>query len=108
MEKKIIDAKLMKNKDNEIIIRFEMVENSYELNLQSDNSEEIKNVFLQLANLIRYSPIEINFSVNPSIEEKSNGLFIETATEYIKQLNDELKEIEKDKDLKTIRKFLNE
>ena len=38
---------------------------------------------------------------------KKDNLFIETAYEYINQLNDEMLELENDDDLKTIRNFIN-
>ena len=41
----LIDATLIKNDSEQIVIRFNIENNNYDLNLQSNNSEEIKKVF---------------------------------------------------------------
>lgn len=102
----IIDATLTKNDNEQIVIRFNINDN-YDLNLQSNNSEEIKKVFLELSKQIRIKPIKIELNIDDSIDEKKDNLFIETADEYIKQLNDEILELENDDDLKIIRGFIN-
>lgn len=102
----IIDATLIKNDNEQIVIRFNINDN-YDLNLQSNNSEEIKKVFLELSKQIRIKPIKIELNIDDSIDEKKDNLFIETADEYIKQLNDEILELENDDDLKIIRGFIN-
>lgn len=103
---KTINADLIKNESNEIVIRFYIDEKQYDLNLQSNNSEEIKKVFLQLSKQIRLEPIKIDMKIDKSIDEKSDNLFIEASNEYIKQLNDEMLELENDDDLKIIREFV--
>lgn len=103
---KTINADLIKNESNEIVIRFYIDEKQYDLNLQSNNSEEIKKVFLQLSKQIRLKPIKIDMKIDKSIDEKSDNLFIEASNEYIKQLNDEMLELENDDDLKIIREFV--
>ena len=102
----IIDATLIKNDNEQIVIRFNINDN-YDLNLQSNNSEEIKKVFLELSKQIRIKPIKIELNIDDSIDEKKDNIFIETADEYIKQLNDEILELENDDDLKIIRGFIN-
>ena len=102
----IIDATLTKNDNEQIVIRININDN-YDLNLQSNNSEEIKKVFLELSKQIRIKPIKIELNIDDSIDEKKDNLFIETADEYIKQLNDEILELENDDDLKIIRGFIN-
>ena len=105
--KKVINASLIKNSNNEIVIRFYFENTEEDLNLQSNNSAEIKKVFLELSKQLRLSPIEINLEIDKSIDDNSDGLFMEAATEYIKQLNAEMLEIENDEDLKIIRDFNN-
>jgi len=103
----LIGATLIKNDSEQIVIRFNIENNNYDLNLQSNNSEEIKKVFLGLSKIIRTNPIKIELKIDASIDEKKDNLFIEASDEYIKQLNDEILELENDDDLKTIRIFIN-
>lgn len=65
----IIDATLTKNDNEQIVIRFNINDN-YDLNLQSNNSEEIKKVFLELSKQIRIKPIKIELNIDDSIDEK--------------------------------------
>lgn len=104
----LIGATLIKNDSEQIVIRFNIENNNYDLNLQSNNSEEIKKIFLELSKIIRISPIKIELKIDDSIDEKKDNLFIEASDEYIKQLNDEILELENDDDLKTIRNFIND
>lgn len=104
MNKKEISVVLTKNKDNNIILNFNFNLEKLELNLESNNSEEIKKVFMQLAKELRESPIDIQYSVdNSKIDEKEDGLFVDAAKEYINQLKNELLLIENDSDLKYLR-----
>ena len=84
-----------------------MKNNHYDLNLQNNNSDEIKKVFLELSKQIRIQPIKIDLSIDKTIDEKKDNLFIDATKEYINQLNDEMLELENDTDLKTIRLFLS-
>ncbi len=100
-----INAVLTKNESEDIVIRFAIADNEMDLNLQSDNSEEIKKVFLELANQIKVTPVEIELTRDESIDEKTDGLFIDASDTYIKQLNTEMLSLENDEDLKKIRAF---
>lgn len=102
---KLIKAELIKNMNDNIVIRFCIENNNYDLNLQSNDSEEIKKVFLELSKQIRIQPIKIDLSIDKTIDEKKDNLFIDATKEYINQLNDEMLELENDTDLKTIRLF---
>ena len=104
---KLIKAELIKNMNDNIVIRFYMENNHYDLNLQNNNSDEIKKVFLELSRQIRIQPIKIDLSIDKTIDEKKDNLFIDATKEYINQLNDEMLELENDTDLKTIRLFLS-
>lgn len=104
MNKKEISVILTRNKDNNILLNFDFNSEKLELNLESNNSEEIKRVFMQLAKELRKSPIIINYIVNDKkIDKKEDGLFIDAAEEYINQLKEELLTIENDSDLKILR-----
>ena len=75
-----------------------------ELNLESNNSEEIKQVFVTLASELRQSPVSLNYTIDVQrINSKDDELFIDAANEYIVQLKNELLLIENDSDLKKIR-----
>lgn len=103
--KKIIKAHLTKNENNEIVIRFIFDENGYDLNLQSNDSENIKNVFIELSKQIRKHAIEVNLEIEDTMDSKKDALFIDASKEYISQLNTELLALENDEDLKIIREF---
>lgn len=104
---KVIEALLIKNDKSEIVIRFKFSQANIDLNLQSDDSEQIKNVFLELSKELRTTPIKVNLTSDKSIDDKTDGLFKEASDEYINQLNTEILNMEKDEDLKTIRAFNN-
>ncbi len=104
MNKKEIRVVLTRNKENNIVLNFDFSSGKLELNLESNNSEEIKNVFMHLAKDLRESPVSIDYSVdNKQIDKKEDELFIDAAEEYIKQLKEELLKIENDSDLKILR-----
>lgn len=100
-----IEAVLIRNKDEKIVIRFTIDKTNIDLNLQNDDSEEIKKVFLELSKKIKVSLIEVELTIDKSIDEKNDSLFIESSTTYIKQLNTEMLTLESDEDLKIIRAF---
>ena len=75
------------------------------LNLENDDSNEIKKIFLELAKKIRKSPIKIEMKVDKEFDMNSNKLFYDASIEYIKQLNKELEELETDKDLIELRTY---
>ena len=104
MNKKVISVILTRNKENNIILNFAFNSGTLELNLESNNSEEIKSVFVELAKELRESPISINYSIDDKkIDKKEDVLFIDAADEYITQLKEELLTIENDSDLKILR-----
>lgn len=107
IKKKEISAVLIKNQNSEIVIKFDLNGTNSDLNLQSNNSEEIKKVFLELAKEIRSNPIKIKLTIDKTIDIKKDNLFIDATTEYIDQLNNEMLALESDNDLKTVRKFKN-
>ena len=83
-QKKEISAILTKNEENEIVIRFNFEDNNKDLNLQSNNSEEIKVVFLELSKKIRVSPIEIKLEIVVLHSENARlfSIFLVSKLEY--------------------------
>lgn len=98
-----IEALLIKNEKDQIVIKFNDI--TPVLNLEDDDSEEIKKVFLELSTKLKKSPIKIKLTIDETIDEKKDSLFIEASEVYINQLNNELKELENDDDLKKIREI---
>ena len=74
------------------------------LNLENDDSNEVKELFLKLAKQIRKTPLKIELEVDKDFDMNSNRLFYDASEEYIKQLNKELETLETDEDLIEIRK----
>lgn len=104
MNNKEINVILTKNINENIILLFSFERGNMELNLESNNSEEIKQVFVTLASELRQSPVSLNYTIDVQrINSKDDELFIDAANEYIVQLKNELLLIENDSDLKKIR-----
>lgn len=104
MNNKEINVILTKNINENIILLFSFENGNLELNLESNNSEEIKQVFVTLASELRQSPVSLNYTIDiQRINSKDDELFIDAANEYIVQLKNELLLIENDYDLKKIR-----
>lgn len=104
MNNKEINVILTKNINGNIILLFSFESEKLELNLESNNSEEIKQVFVTLASELRQSPVSLNYTIDTQrINSKDDELFIDAANEYIVQLKNELLLIENDSDLKKIR-----
>lgn len=104
MNNKEINVILTKNINENIILLFSFEIGNLELNLESNNSEEIKQVFVTLASELRQSPVSLNYTIDVQrINSKEDELFIDAANEYIVQLKNELLLIENDSDLKKIR-----
>lgn len=99
-----VEAILTRNKDNNIVLKFSFETQTVDLNLESNNSDEIKTVFIELAKNLRKTPLKINLSLDEEkVDNKEDALFIDATTQYVEQLNNELLAIENDSDLKKIR-----
>lgn len=86
---------------NELI--FKLSNGDINLNLESDDSDEIKKVFLQLIKEIEKNPIKLELKKGENFDESKNKLFYDTAKEYIDSLNSEIATIETDKNLIELR-----
>lgn len=75
------------------------------LNLESDDSNEVKKLFLEFAKQIRKNPLQIELKVDEEFDMNSNRLFYDASVEYVNQLNKELEILESDEDLIEIRKY---
>ena len=73
--------------------------------LESDDSNEVKKLFLEYAKQIRKNPLKIELKVDEEFDMNSNRLFYDTSVEYVNQLNKELEILEIDEDLIEIRKY---
>lgn len=73
--------------------------------LESDDSNEVKKLFLEFAKQIRKNPLKIELKVDEEFDMNSNRLFYDASVEYVNQLNKELEILEIDKDLIEIRKY---
>lgn len=69
--------------------------------LESDDSNEVKKLFLEFAKQIRKNPLKID----EEFDMNSNRLFYDASVEYVNQLNKELEILEIDEDLIEIRKY---
>lgn len=73
--------------------------------LESDDSNEVKKLFLEFAKQIRKNPLKIELKVDEEFDINSNRLFYDASVEYVNQLNKELEILEIDEDLIEIRKY---
>lgn len=64
MNNKEINVILTKNINENIILLFSFERGNLELNLESNNSEEIKQVFVTLASELRQSPVSLNYTID--------------------------------------------
>lgn len=102
MENKIVNV-VLDNIDDSIKLVFKLSVGNAELNLESDNSEEIKMVFLKLIKEIEINPIDLNLIIGDNFNESENKLFKDAAEEFIVQLKSEISNLETDENLIGIR-----
>ncbi len=107
MENKIVNV-VLDNIDDSIKLVFKLSVGDAELNLESDNSEEIKIVFLKLIKEIEINPIDLNLIIGDNFNESENKLFKDAAEEFIVQLKSEISNLETDENLIEIRQEKNE
>ena len=102
MENKIVDV-VLDNIDDYIKLVFKLSVGDAKLNLESDNSDEIKMVFLKLIKEIEINPIDLNLIIGDNFNESENKLFKDAAEEFIIQLKSEISNLETDENLIEIR-----
>lgn len=102
MENKIVNV-VLDNIDDSIKLVFKLSVGDAELNLESDNSDEIKMVFLKLIKEIEINPIDLNLIIGDNFNESENKLFKDAAEEFIVQLKSEISNLETDENLIEIR-----
>ncbi len=86
-------------------ISFVIDSKTINLNLESDDSNEVKKLLLKFAKQIRKNPLKIELKVDEEFDMNSNRLFYDASVEYVNQLNKELEILEIDEDLIEIRKY---
>lgn len=96
---------ILKDLEGIVVLQFNISDKEVILNLEGDDSEEIKAVFLELSKELRKNPINLVLKIADDFDKNKNQLFIDTSDEYIKQLNKEMAELENDSDLQSIRNF---
>ena len=102
MDKKDIGV-ILDNIEEHIKLIFKLDSGDVYIDLESDNSEEIKNVFLKIIEEIEKNPIKLNYSIGENFDESKDKLFKDSADEYIEQLQSEIDELENDSNLIEIR-----
>ena len=71
--------------------------------METDDSDEIKSLFLSLIQEIELNPIELELKTGKNFNESENKLFLDVSKEYIDKLEEEINELENDENLKEIR-----
>lgn len=102
MENKIVNV-VLDNIDDSIKLIFKLSVGDAELNLESDNSDEIKTVFLKLIKEIEINPIDLKLIIGDNFNESENKLFKDAVEEFIVQLKSEIINLETDENLIEIR-----
>lgn len=105
MEIKKIDV-ILDCVDEKVKLIFKLSSGDSVLNLESDNSEEIKVMFLNLIKEIEINPIELNLVIGENFNESENKLFKDTVEEFMEQLKTEVINLELDENLIKIRQTL--
>lgn len=83
---------------------FKLRNGERKLNLESDDSDEIKKVFLAIIEELEQNEFQLEFKTGENFDESKNKLFLDASKEYIDKLNEEITELEDDAILKEIRK----
>jgi len=102
MDKKELNV-VLDSVDEHIKLIFKIDSGDVSIDLESDNSDEIKNVFLEIIKEIENAPIKLNYTIGENFDESKNKLFKDAVDEYIEQLQKEIDELENDSNLIEIR-----
>lgn len=104
MEEINIKILLTKTDKNEIILKFSAKDKDIGLiNLELEDTENIKNLFLEIASLLIDNTIKIDYEKDPRKDFTGDTLLVEVAEDYVDTLKVELSEIENNEDLKKLR-----
>ena len=102
MDKKELKVVLDSVNDH-IKLIFKLGSGEVSIDLESDNSDEIKSAFLEIIKEIENNPVKLNYTIGENFDESKNKLFKDAVDEYIEQLQKEIDELENDQNLKEIR-----
>lgn len=102
MDKKELKVVLDSVNDH-IKLIFKLGSGEVSIDLESDNSDEIKSAFLEIIKEIENNPVKLNYTIGEKFDESKNKLFKDAVDEYIEQLQKEIDELENDQNLKEIR-----
>ena len=103
MPNKTIDVCLTKVNNNNTLI-FSFGDGKININLESNDTNTIKEVFQRIAKELCENDITFNYSIDKiNIDESKDGLFIDATREYIGCLESEIASLKEDEYLKIIR-----
>ncbi|RYC74919.1 hypothetical protein [Candidatus Nanosyncoccus alces] len=90
--------------DDSNTLTFKFDDGQVNINLESNDTNTIKEVFQRIAKELCENDIELDYSVNEEkIDSNKDGLFIDAAEEYIERLKLEIESLKEDEHLKMIR-----
>ena len=89
--------------ENKNVLIFKLTNGDSIIDLESDDSEEIKKTFLKIIKEIEINPIELELIKGKNFDASKSKLFYDASKEYIEQLEVEINELEKDENLQEIR-----
>ncbi len=85
-------------------LTFKFDDKEANINLESNDTKAIKEVFQRIAKELCENDIELNYCVDKeTIDDSKDGLFIDAAEEYIERLKSEIENLKEDEHLKIIR-----
>ena len=102
MDKKELKV-VLDSVDDHIKLIFKLDNGNVSIDLESDNSDEIKNAFLEIIKEIENNPVNLNYTIGENFDESKNKLFKDAVDEYIEQLQKEIDDLESDSNLIEIR-----
>lgn len=103
MPNKTIHVFLTKVGENNTMT-FKFDDEEVNINLESNDTNTIKEVFQRIAKTLCENDIELDYSVDEEkVDDSKDGLFIDAAEEYIKRLKLEIESLKEDEHLKIIR-----
>ncbi len=107
METKRIEVVLCEQDEKNCLV-FKNGNDTACIDLESDDSEQIKNAFLMLIREIEKNPVELKFICDENYDSKKNGLFYDAAKEYFMTLKNEISDFENEEILQEIRNMNRE
>lgn len=102
MENKTIKV-ILDNIGQKNLLVFKLPNGDVNVNLESDDSDSIKKVFLKIIEEIEKNPVNLELKIGDNFEMSESKLFYDASKEYIDKLNEEIQKLELDENLIDIR-----